>query len=102
MKTNNSSFKIEKTFNAPAKKVWKAITNKMDMKKWYFDIGEFKAEPGYEFHFYAGNKDRVYLHLCTIKEIIEEKKSVIAGPLMDIQETQRYRSNCLKTEIKSG
>jgi uncharacterized protein YndB with AHSA1/START domain len=74
MKSNNLTCNIEQTFNAPVKMIWKAITNNKDMKKWYFDISEFKAEPGFEFHFYAGNEDRVYLHLCTIKEIIEGKK----------------------------
>jgi len=45
---------IERTFDAPVAKVWKAITDKDAMKQWYFDLPEFKAEVGFEFQFLAG------------------------------------------------
>jgi uncharacterized protein YndB with AHSA1/START domain len=32
---------IERTFNAPIAQVWKAITTKEEMKRWFFDIEEF-------------------------------------------------------------
>ena len=67
-------FVIERTFNAPIEKVWKAITNKDDMKQWYFNIPEFKPEPGLEFQFTGGSEDRKYLHLCKITEVIPGKK----------------------------
>ena len=47
---------VERTYNAPIEKVWNAITNKDEMKKWYFDLAEFKAEPGFEFQFYGEGK----------------------------------------------
>jgi uncharacterized protein YndB with AHSA1/START domain len=65
---------LERTFNAPVSKVWKALTDKDEMKKWYFDLAAFKAEPGFEFEFNGGPDDRVYRHLCQIKEVIPEKK----------------------------
>jgi hypothetical protein len=34
----DSAFVIERSYNAPRKKVWRAITNKEDMKQWYFDL----------------------------------------------------------------
>lgn len=34
----------ERTFNVPVKKVWKVITDKDEMKAWYFDLPEFKAK----------------------------------------------------------
>src|SRR5688572_24515105 len=65
---------IERTFNAPASKVWKAITNREDMKKWYFDIAEFKPEVGFEFQFEGGDENKTYLHLCKVTEVIPGKK----------------------------
>jgi uncharacterized protein YndB with AHSA1/START domain len=68
-------FTIEKTYNAPVDKVWKAITDKDEMKQWYFDLAEFKPEVGFEFQFYGqGRKGENYLHLCKITEVIPEKK----------------------------
>jgi uncharacterized protein YndB with AHSA1/START domain len=67
-------FVIERTLNAPAEKVWKAITNKDQMKQWYFDIAEFKPEVGFEFSFEGHNEDSCYLHLCRITEVIPGKK----------------------------
>jgi uncharacterized protein YndB with AHSA1/START domain len=45
----NDPFVIERTYNAPIAKVWKALTDKNDMKQWYFDLSEFKPEVGFEF-----------------------------------------------------
>ena len=64
----------EVLLNAPASKVWKAITDKNQMKEWYFDFKEFKPEVGFEFQFESGPDDRTYLHLCKIAEVVPEKK----------------------------
>lgn len=66
---------IERTYNAPVEKVWKALTDKEQMKEWYFDIADFKPEVGFEFEFIGkGKKGESYLHKCKITEIIPEKK----------------------------
>ncbi len=68
-------FTIEKTLNAPAEIVWKAITSKEQMKQWYFDIAEFEPIVGFEFTFAGqGHKGEKYLHLCKITEVIVGKK----------------------------
>jgi uncharacterized protein YndB with AHSA1/START domain len=68
-------FIIERTYNASIDKVWKALTDKDEMKKWYFDLAEFKPEVGFEFRFYGqGHKGEQYLHLCRITEVIAQKK----------------------------
>ena len=67
-------FVIEKVYQAPVERVWKAITDKDQMKQWYFDIAEFKPEVGFEFRFNGGNEDRVYVHLCKITEVVPGKK----------------------------
>jgi uncharacterized protein YndB with AHSA1/START domain len=65
----------EVELNAPVSRVWKALTDKEQMKKWYFDIDEFKAQPGFKFQFYGeGLKGEKYLHLCEIIEAQFEKK----------------------------
>jgi uncharacterized protein YndB with AHSA1/START domain len=71
----NTPFTIERTFHAPISKVWKAITEKEQMKKWYFDLAEFKPEIGFEFTFYGqSQKGEQYLHRCKITEVVTEKK----------------------------
>jgi uncharacterized protein YndB with AHSA1/START domain len=65
----NEPFVIERTYLAPAEKVWKAITEKEKMKQWYFDIKEFKPEVGCEFKFSAGSDEKKYLHRCKITEV---------------------------------
>ena len=60
--------------NASVSKVWKAITDKEDMKLWYFEIEEFKPEVGFEFQFWGDDGKKKWLHLCKIMEVINEKK----------------------------
>jgi uncharacterized protein YndB with AHSA1/START domain len=67
-------FVIERTYNAPIAKVWKAITDKNEMKKWYFDLEEFKPEVGFEFRFLGGPDEKKYLHICTITEVVTGQK----------------------------
>lgn len=72
---NNEPFIIERTFNASADKVWKAITDKNDMKHWYFDFAEFNAVAGFEFQFSGGPApERQYRHLCKVTEVVPGKK----------------------------
>lgn len=66
---------IERTFDAPISKVWKAISDKNEMKHWYFDLKEFKSEVGFHFEFTGGpDEDTQYLHLCEVTEVEPEKK----------------------------
>jgi len=64
----------EVSINAPASRVWKAITSKEEMKSWSFDIKEFEPVPGFEFRFEGGKDGQVFVHICTVKEAIENKK----------------------------
>jgi uncharacterized protein YndB with AHSA1/START domain len=67
-------FSIERTLDAPISEVWNAITNREEMKQWYFDLAAFKPEVGFEFQFEGGPDDRKYLHLCKVTEVIPGKK----------------------------
>jgi len=65
---------VEALYDAPSNKVWNAITDKDEMQKWYFQVSDFKAEPGFEFHFNGGTENKTYVHLCKITDVIPEEK----------------------------
>lgn len=62
-------FTIERTYRAPVEKVWAAITDKDQMREWYFDLAEFKPEVGFEFEFYGGSEEEQYMHKCRITAV---------------------------------
>ncbi len=66
---------VEEKYSASPENVWKALTDKEAMKKWYFDLPEFRAEVGFEFSFTGiGVKGEQYHHNCMITEVIPSKK----------------------------
>jgi uncharacterized protein YndB with AHSA1/START domain len=65
---------IERTFNAPVARVWKALIDADEMRVWYFDLKEFKPEVGFEFEFTVEHEGTKYHHLCKITEVIPQKK----------------------------
>ena len=71
---NTEPFVIERTYNAPVEKVWKALTDNDLMKQWYFKIAAFKPEVGFEFSFDGGSEEKTYTHLCKVLEVIPNKK----------------------------
>ncbi|MDP4210708.1 MAG: SRPBCC domain-containing protein [Bacteroidota bacterium] len=72
---SNQAIIIEKIFDASVQKVWDALTENAQMKQWYFNLAEFKAEAGFEFQFYGGKPEgKQYLHVCKVTEVIKGKK----------------------------
>lgn len=67
-------FVIERTYHAPSQKVWEALTDRDKMEQWYFKLEAFKPETGFEFRFTGGTKEKTYLHICRITEVIPGKK----------------------------
>ncbi|KQC01659.1 SRPBCC domain-containing protein [Pedobacter sp. Hv1] len=66
---------VERTFNAPIEKVWRAITDNNELKNWYFQLKDFQAKVGFKFDFIGGPEDGTqYLHLCEVTEVVEGKK----------------------------
>ncbi|WP_316826941.1 SRPBCC domain-containing protein [Pedobacter miscanthi] len=66
---------VERLYNAPIEKVWKALTDNNEIKQWYFQLADFKPEVGFKFEFTGGADDGPqYLHLCEITEVIAGKK----------------------------
>ena len=65
---------LERTFNAPVARVWKALTDVDQMRQWYFDLKEFKPEPDFEFEFVVEHEGNSYHHLCRVTDIIPQRK----------------------------
>lgn len=71
----SAPYVIERVYNAPVSKVWHAITNADEMKKWYFDLPGFTPEVGYTFTFMGGPEDGVqYKHVCRITSAVENER----------------------------
>ncbi len=65
---------VERSFNAPVARVWRALTDADEMRQWYFDLKEFKPEVGFEFEFVVEHEDNTYHHLCKVTEVIPQQK----------------------------
>ncbi|MBS1494146.1 MAG: SRPBCC domain-containing protein [Bacteroidetes bacterium] len=60
--------------NAPIAKVWKALSTKEDLAKWFHASGDFELEAGHTFHMDVQHEGKDYKHTLTITEIIPEQK----------------------------
>ena len=58
------------TFNAPLEKVWNALSNESELKKWYFPVENYEFEVGKEFTFYESTDSKAYLHKARFLNII--------------------------------
>jgi uncharacterized protein YndB with AHSA1/START domain len=66
---------VEQEYHASPEQVWNALTNVDEMRKWYFDLPEFKPEVGFNFQFTGGPDNGVqYLHLCEVTDVVPERK----------------------------
>lgn len=75
METNSGPIVVEQTYNVPVAVVWKAITDKDQMRQWFFEqITEFKPESGFETEFNVHNEGRDFLHVWKITEVVPERR----------------------------
>jgi uncharacterized protein YndB with AHSA1/START domain len=66
---------ITRIFDTDVSHVWKAITERELMKKWYFDLEHFEPKVGFKFEFMGGHEDGIqYKHLCEVTEVEFERK----------------------------
>ena len=71
---DNEALIIECKFQASTPVVWKALTDKNEMKQWYFSLQDFIPEVGFEFSFLSGpDEEHKYMHLCKVTKVIPEK-----------------------------
>ncbi|MBL1214992.1 MAG: SRPBCC domain-containing protein [Ignavibacteriae bacterium] len=74
MKTNERPVIVEQSFDAPIKMVWRAITEVVHMRKWFFDnIPEFEPEAGFKTEFNVKSGGNNFLHQWEITEVIPYK-----------------------------
>lgn len=65
---------MKKELDAPVERVWKAITDPVQMKEWYFAMEGFKPVLGTSFRFKGtGSNGDEYVHLCVITALEENK-----------------------------
>jgi uncharacterized protein YndB with AHSA1/START domain len=64
----------EVSLDAPVSRVWKALTNKNELKQWCFDMNAFEPKAGFEFQFYGEKDGHKFLHLCKVLEAEPQKK----------------------------
>ncbi|WP_316829209.1 SRPBCC domain-containing protein [Pedobacter aquatilis] len=71
----NDPLIVERVYDVPAEKIWKALTDNNEIKKWYFQLKDFKPKTGFKFDFLGGPEEGPqFLHLCEITQIIDGKK----------------------------
>lgn len=70
---------VERTFDAPVATVWKAITEKEQMKQWFFEtLDAFKPEVGFQTVVTVRHNGKEFPHLWKVVEVVPEKKLAFA------------------------
>ncbi|MCC8154728.1 MAG: SRPBCC domain-containing protein [Tannerellaceae bacterium] len=70
----NEPIIVEQKIRAPGERIWKAISDREEMRHWYFDITRFWPELGCDFQFNEIKDGEKYVVLCRITNILEKKK----------------------------
>ncbi len=75
MDINADPIVVEHTFNAPIAVVWKAITDKDQMRQWFFEtITDFEPEVGFETQFNVRVEDRDYPHQWKVTDVVPGRR----------------------------
>jgi uncharacterized protein YndB with AHSA1/START domain len=66
---------VERVFPVTSSVLWRALTDPIQMKQWYFDIHGFRAEEGFEDSFAGeGRTGKKFVHECRILEVVRGRK----------------------------
>lgn len=69
---------VERTFDASADKVWRAITEIEQMKHWFMrELASFKAEVGFETAFNVHHNGKDYPHSWKVIEVVPQRKVAV-------------------------
>ena len=75
MDANAEPIVVQQTFNAPVSSVWRAITDKDQMRQWFFEtMTDFRPESGFETEFIVRCEDKDYQHLWKVTQVVPEKR----------------------------
>lgn len=72
--TKHEALVVERTFDAPVALVWRALTDRDDIKQWFFDLREFAPVVGFEFQFDVEHEGFRYCHRCRVTEAIPRQR----------------------------
>jgi uncharacterized protein YndB with AHSA1/START domain len=64
---------VERTLGVPPARVWQAITNVAEMRRWFFELEEFKAKAGFEFRFAVEHEGFNYVHQCKVTKVVANR-----------------------------
>lgn len=74
MNKSSEAFVIERTYDAPLAVVWRCVSTREDIERWFFDFKGFKPEPGTKFEFIVEHNNMKYHHLCQVTEVVPQRK----------------------------
>ncbi|CAK9039448.1 ATPase [Durusdinium trenchii] len=75
MKTTDEPIIVSEAYNASASRVWRAITDVDEMRRWYIDnIPDFQAQVGFETRFLIVNEGRKFPHHWTVTGVDEGER----------------------------
>lgn len=75
MKKSDPPIIVTKEIKASITEVWNAITQVDQMTQWFFaNIPDFKPEVGFETQFKVSTRERDFLHLWRIEEVVPYEK----------------------------
>lgn len=61
----------ERTLQVTVERLWQALTDKNQLRQWFFDLDDFKPEVGFRFRFPGtGHKGEQYMHICEVTDIV--------------------------------
>jgi len=71
---NSNPIIVEQTFDAPIAVVWRAITDKDQMRQWFFEpMAEFEPEIGFVTRFKVHCEGKDYLHVWKVTAVVPQK-----------------------------
>lgn len=78
----NQPVVTERTIPVTVERLWQALTDKEQLRQWFFNLDDFKPEVGFRFRFPGtGHKGEQYMHICEITDVV---------PLHRLQFSWRY------------
>ncbi|ASK29869.1 ATPase [Chryseobacterium sp. T16E-39] len=65
---------VQQKMDASIDEVWSALTDREEMKSWYFDISDFEMEIGKQFNFYEPGDAKKYHHQGIVLDFVVNEK----------------------------
>lgn len=66
---------VEQTFDAPIAAVWRAITDREQMRRWFFEpMTDFRPEVGFETQFTVHYEDQDFVHQWKVTAVVPERR----------------------------